>query len=92
MPRAIARGRRCIARDVLARYGGDKAVRNAMVSHFLSGNSFGSRGGHFSKMKRRYEGIAEEEDDPNVSVWLGELIDKLGVQAERGRAGDERDE
>ena len=92
VPRAIARGRRCIARDVLARYGGDKAVRDAMVSHFLSGNSFGSRGDHFSEMKRRYEGIAEEEDDPSVSMWLGELIDKLGVQAERGRAGDERDE
>ena len=92
VPRAIARGRRCIARDVLARYGGDKAVRDAMVSHFLSGCSFGSRGDHFSEMKRRYEGIAEEEDDPNVSVWLGELIDELGVQAERGRGGDERDE
>ena len=92
VPRAIARGRRCIARDVLARYGGDRGVRNAMLAHFFSGCSFGSRGDHFSEMKRRYEGIAEEEDDPNVSLWLGELIGELGVQAERGRAGDERDE
>ena len=92
VPRAIARGRRCIARDVLARYGGDRSVRNAMLAHFLSGCSFGSRGDHFSEMKKRYEGIAEEEDDPNVSMWLGELIGELGVEAERGRAGDERDE
>ena len=92
VPRAIARGRRCIARDILVRYGGRRRVRASMIAHFLSGCSFGSRGGHFSRLKRCYEKIAEGEDDPNVSLLLDELIRELREQAERGRAGDERDE
>lgn len=91
VPRAVARGSRCIARDILARYGSDRRVRAAMLADFLSGCSFGSRGDHFSGMKKCYEKIAEE-DDPRVSMWLDELIRELQEQAERGRAGDERDE
>ena len=90
VPKTMEKGRRCIARDILVRYGEDRDVRLAMLRHFLSGQSFGSSGDHFSKMKKKYAMIAEREDDPNVCRWLGEMIKEIDGLIDWGRASDER--
>ena len=89
-PRAIRRGRRCFARDILVRYGADKDVRMALRRRFLTGSWIGSGADHFAREGRRHEKSLRGENDPNVRLWLEEMIGDTRASLEAARAGDER--
>lgn len=90
VPRVIRRAERCIARDILARYGADRGVRIALRRRFLQGAWIGSEADHFEKEIAAHERSLRGESDPNVRLWLEEMIKELQDCLEAAKAADER--
>ena len=89
-PRAMGREQRCFARDLLSRYGADGGVRAAMRRRFSPDEWTGPEADHLAVEIGRYEGRLRGENDPNVRVWLEEMIGEMRARLGPARASDER--
>ena len=89
-PRAMGREERCFARDLLSRYGADGGVRAAMRWRFSPDMWIGPEADHLVGEIRRYEERLRGENDPNVRVWLEEMIGEMRARLGSARASDER--
>ena len=89
-PLAMGRERRCFARDLLSRYGADGGVRAAMRRRFSPDEWIGPEEDHLAGEIRRYEEHLRGENDPNVRVWLEEMIGEMRARLGPARASDER--
>lgn len=90
VPRVIRRAERCIARDILARYGADRGVRIALRRRFLPGAWIGSETDRLEEEIAVHERSLRGENDPNVRLWLEEMIKELQDRLEAAKAADER--
>lgn len=90
VPRVIRRAERCIARDILVRYGADRGVRIALRRRFLPGAWIGPEAIRLEEEMAVHERSLRGEDDPNVRLWLEEMIKYLRGRLEAARAADER--
>ena len=89
-PRAMGREQRCFARDLLSRYGADGGVRAAMRRRFSPDEWTGPEADHLAVEIGRYERHLRGENDPNVRVWLEEMIGEMRARLGPARASDER--
>lgn len=90
VPKRIERGKRCIARELLARYGDSDAVRSAMHAGFSAGMFFGSRTNHHKKEMEQCMGWMKGESDAAVLRWLRERRDDIRASMERAAESEER--
>ena len=90
VPRDMERRERCFARDLLSRYGADGDVRAAMRLRFLPREWIGPEADHLAGVIGRCEGSLRGENDPNVRLWLEEMIEEMRARLGPARAADER--
>ena len=90
VPRQIVRNGRCIARDLLARYGDSDAVRREMHAHFSTGAFFGSRVEHHKKEMAQCTKWIKEESNRVVLRWLHERMGHIQADMDAAAEFEER--
>lgn len=90
VPKRMERGKRCIARELLARYGGSDAVRRAMHGRFSAGMFFGSRTDYHKREMEQCLGWMDGETDAAVLRWLRERKDHIQASMEKAAEFEER--
>lgn len=90
VPKQIERGKRCIARELLARYGGSETVRRAMHARFSAGMFFGSRADYHKKEMEQCMGWIKGESDAVILRWLRERKDHIRASMEQAAESEER--
>lgn len=90
VPKRMERGKRCIARELLARYGGSDAVRRAMHGRFSAGMFSGSRTEYHKREMEQCLEWMEGETDAVVLRWLRERRDHIQASMEKAAEFEER--
>lgn len=90
VPKDMARGRRCIARELLVRYGDSDAVRRSMHARFSTSVFLGSMADHYEKEMERCMGWMEGESDAVVLRWLRERKDHIRASMKKAAEFEER--
>ena len=90
VPKDMARGRRCIARELLVRYGDLDAVRRSMHARFSTSVFLGSMADHYEKEMERCMGWMEGESDAVVLRWLRERKDHIRASMKKAAEFEER--
>ena len=90
VPKRIARGQRCIARELLARYGGSDRVRSAMHARFSTAVFLGSRANYHKKELAQCAGWMKGETDAVVMRWLRERRGHIQASIESAAEFEER--
>lgn len=90
VPKRMERGKRCIARELLARYGGSDAVRRAMHVRFSAGMFHGSRTEYHKREMGQCMEWIDGETDAAVLRWLRERRDHIQASMEKAAEFEER--
>ena len=90
VPKRIERGKRCIAREMLAKYGDSDAVRRAMHAHFSTGSFVGSRLDYHKKEMERCMEWMRGESDNAVMRWLRERMAQIRADVDAAAEFEER--
>ena len=67
----------CLARELLAKYGDKKKVRNAFDANYSSIGWTGSSSKVHEKRKKDLLEFKKKEKNPNVIAWIDEHIEDL---------------
>ena len=81
----------CLAREVLARYGGRKDVRREISANFSTESWRGSESSHLAGKKQWLLQYKQAERNKNVRLWIDEYIESLGSNIERSILNEERE-
>ncbi|TAK23119.1 MAG: hypothetical protein EPO26_09740 [Chloroflexota bacterium] len=84
-------GRRCLARDVLIRYGNGEDVRRALMANFGTETWWGPESEHFRAKRESLLEFARQESEPAVRRWIDEYVVGLAFEVERARREEERE-
>jgi len=91
VPKDLAHGQRCIAMDLLAKYGDKEDVRNELHVNFSNESWTGSGADYYSEKKELMIKFRENESNENVRKWLDEYIAFLDENIERMKGMEERE-
>jgi len=93
IPKALFRekGKVCLAREILVRYGAREKVRNNLIANFWTEGWSGPASLHYQNKKQHLLEFRKGETDKNVLQWLDEYIRSLDKQIERSKAEEERE-
>ena len=90
VPKHMVRGKRCIAREILAEYGDSDEVRRAMHAHFSTIAFVGSRVDYHKKEMEQCMGWMRDEPDNAVMRWLRERLAQIQANIETAVEFEER--
>ena len=90
VPKRIERGKRCIAREMLAKYGDSDAVRRAMHAHFSTGSFVGSRLDYHKKEMEKCMEWMRGESNNAVMRWLRERMAQIQADMDAAAEFEER--
>ena len=90
VPKRIERGKRCIAREMLAKYGDSDEVRRAMHAHFSTGSFVGSRLDYHKKELEKCMEWMKEESNNAVMRWLRERMAQIQADVDAAAEFEER--
>jgi hypothetical protein len=80
----------CLAREVLARYGDQEAVRSVLSANFGTEFYTGLSSDHYTNKKERLEEFKEAEADAQVIRWADDEIQQLKAQINASSEFEER--
>src|SRR5437867_2976693 len=72
----------CLARELLAKYGGNSEVCNAFAQNFLTGSFTGSATNYYEKKRQNLLEFKENETDPNVLECVLKCLEGLDHQSD----------
>ena len=81
----------CLTREVLARYGSDKHVRDNIMANFSTEIWSGPESLHIQNKKERLLAFKNKETDNNVRLWIDEYVYDLNARIERAKIEEERE-
>lgn len=92
VPKGLFReeGKPCLAREVLARYGGREDVRSNFTANFLSEGWTGPESLHYQKKKEKLLEFKKGENNENLKRWIDDYVTLLDGEIERSRIEEER--
>jgi hypothetical protein len=93
IPKGLFRekGKVCLAREILVRYGTQEKVRNNLRANFWTGGWTGPASLHYESKKQKLLDFREGETDKNVLEWIDGFIRSLDKQIEMSKAEEERE-
>jgi hypothetical protein len=93
IPKGLFRekGKVCLAREILVRYGTQEKVRNNLRANFWTGGWTGPASLHYQGKKQQLLDFRMGETDKNVLGWIDEYIKSLDKQIEMSKAEEERE-
>ena len=80
-----------LARNILARYGTRKKVRQALISNYFTGVWLGPMSSHYETKKQQLLHIKNIEDNENVKLWIDDFEEVLKKEIERAKIEEERE-
>ncbi|HET8579886.1 MAG TPA: hypothetical protein VFL31_02725, partial [Nitrospiraceae bacterium] len=83
---------RCIAREVLIRYGDREDVRGSLMANFSTEGWSGPESLHYEKKKQGLLDFRKEEENERVRRWLDEYVAGLDKQIEQAKVREERED
>lgn len=90
VPRQIMRGKRCIAREIISKYGDSDTVRREMHAHFSTGAFIGSGVKHHKKKMEECMEWMKGETDNVVLRWLRERSAQIQADIDAAVEFEER--
>ena len=93
IPKGLFRekGKVCLAREILVKYGMQEKVRNNLRVNFWTGGWAGPASLHYQGKKQQLLDFRNGETDKNVLGWIDEYIKSLDKQIEMSKAEEERE-
>ncbi len=91
LPPILQRGGRCLAREVLVRYGDRDDVRSNLHANFGTEGFSGPPSLHYQKKAEALRAFREGETHPNVLRWLDEALGELEERVRHERVAEERE-
>ncbi|PSP73174.1 hypothetical protein BRC86_09870 [Halobacteriales archaeon QS_3_64_16] len=82
-------GKKCLARELLKRYGDIEDVRHALSGNYHSESFAGPESEHYKRKREDLQEFKNKEDDPNVLKWLNEEIATLTGRIKRAEVAEE---
>lgn len=94
VPKALFReeGRICLAREVLARYGERKEVKNELMANFSTESWRGPESSHLEAKREELLKFKDGESNKKVRRWVDEYVCIIDKELKRARIREERDE
>jgi len=86
------RGKVCLAREVLVRYGQRNDVRRSLMANFSTEGWTGPESLHYEKKKQLLLDFKKHEDNENVRSWIDDYVSVLEQYVERARIEEERED
>jgi hypothetical protein len=80
----------CLARELLARYGGHDEVRSSFSSNYLTEGWTGPASIHYMTKKKALLDFKKDEKDENVIKWIDEYLEILEQDIERAKIAEEK--
>jgi hypothetical protein len=80
---------KCLARELLERYGDIEDVRHALSRNYHSESFVGPESEHYEGKRENLQKFKSEEDDPNVLKWLNDEIAILNDRIKRAEVAEE---
>ncbi|MCE9651695.1 MAG: ATP-binding protein [Nitrosarchaeum sp.] len=87
----ILKKEKCLARELLIRYGQDESVKRSLLSNFSTGFFSGPASVQFENEKQELLEYKKTEDNDNVKEWIDYYVKKLDEDIERERLREERE-
>lgn len=81
--------RKCIARELLKRYGDIEEVRHALSGNYHSESFTGPESEHYSEKRKELQEFKKDEDDQNVLKWVNEEISRLTDRIKAAEVAEE---
>jgi hypothetical protein len=93
IPKGLFRekGKVCLAREILVRYGTQEKVRNSLRANFWTGGWKGPASLYYQSKKQQLLDFKKGEADKNVLEWVDAFIESLDKQIERSKTEEERE-
>ena len=82
---------RCLAREILVRYGQEDSVQRNLLANFHSGGFSGLASEHYQGKKDEVLRYKKTEDNENVNRWIDLYVDSLDAYIQREKLDEERD-
>ena len=80
----------CFARELLARYGDRKDVRNNFSANYSTEAWWGSMSEHYMDKKKYLLEFKKNETNKNVIKWIDDYVERLERDIERARMEEEK--
>lgn len=85
-------GRKCLARELLCRYGDSQGIQHSLMANFSTEGWSGPASLHYQLKKQELLDFRKDEDNENVKRWIDEYVSSLDQQIDREKISEERDE
>ncbi len=82
---------KCLAREILVRYGQEDSVQSNMLANFHTEGFSGIASEHYQSKKDKILRYKETEDDENVKRWIDMYVDSLDSDIRREKLNEERE-
>jgi len=94
VPKTLFRekGKLCLAREVLVRYGTREDVRRNLMANFSTEGWSGPSSLHYQKKRQQLLDFKKGEGNENVKHWVNEYVSSLDRRIEQTRIEEERDD
>jgi len=86
------KGEKCLARELLCRYGDSQGVQHSLMANFSTEGWIGPASLHHQGKKQELLDFRKDEDDEKVKQWIDEYVSSLDYQIEKEMISEERDE
>jgi len=94
VPKTLFRekGKICLAREVLIRYGAREDVRRNLIANFSTEGWTGPASTHYQKKKEFLLEFKKKETNQNVIDWINEYVSILDEEIKKAKIEEEREE
>lgn len=87
----VLKKERCLAREIVARYGEMESVQRELLANFSTGFISGPASEHYKNKKEMILEFKKSEDNENVKKWLDLYIKSLDFDIDHSRKFEERE-
>jgi hypothetical protein len=91
VPRYLKVTEKCLAREILIKYGGNDDVKKELYCNFGSGGHVGPQSQYLTEKKESFESYLKDEKNANVIKWVKKYIEYLEQDIKQSKIEEERE-